>query len=392
MKRILTAVALAVAATAASAEAQDINQAISAYNEAVSSGDTALRVKTAKALGEAALANPGREDAAILAFEAGQTLCLMADCTGAAELAQFAAGKPLPGNAVQAEDIALLEAYAAWRQKPGGKRRKALNKALEPLVPRDVTTLTLAAFHNRYLRDMVDHDWREAKDSAGEAATHFAPFKDVIGEYWSNAKIATIASGFNYDPDTDHALAMARHHVELGKMGHGLEERPAWLEHNWYVTQAWEMAISAYFHSGGGRKLGSLLNGPDPDRLDRQVDEIMAELDTLEYAPRAEAAASEENADALPYCDGTFDMKPAIRYPHGAARQGMFGAMIAQIAVKDLKVSDVEILAAVPSATFEESAEETIRQWTWKVETGVPGETCTGDRPKIILPIVYALG
>ena len=55
-----------------------MSDAIVAYNEAVSSGGAAARVDAARALGQATLRHPEREDAALLAYEAGQTLCVYA--------------------------------------------------------------------------------------------------------------------------------------------------------------------------------------------------------------------------------------------------------------------------------------------------------------------------
>ena len=84
-------------------------------------------------------------------------------------------------------------------------------------------------------------------------------------------------------------------------------------------------------------------------------------------------------------------MTPELSYPDAAAQKGMFGAVIAQIKVEDRKVTDVEILAAVPSSAFEESAEATIRQWEWQPEGEEPGVTCDPSYRRIILPMAFML-
>lgn len=382
----------ATGALCAAADAPDINQAISAYNDAVSNGTPDARTEAARQLGTAIMANPDREDAAVLAYEAGQTLCVYAACEGADEVAAFAAGQPLNSDAIRPGDIALLADFAAWKSDPDRKTRKALDETLAAQVESGASMLSLVAFQSRYLADYSEGDWQDAARSAGEAATHFEPFRNMVGQQWSDARIASITANFNDDPDTEDVLGMARHHVEIGKMSAAAgDEAPAWLDDHWYMSDAWVMAMSAYFHSGGGRTLGSRLKGPDPDRLDDRVDDITAELDEIEDSlPAVEPEAGADNA--LPFCDGTFRMKPALRYPSGVANRGMFGAVIARVTVSDLAVSDVEILAAVPSQTFEETAEETIRQWRWKVETGKPGETCRASRENIVLPMVFQLG
>ncbi|MEQ8558433.1 MAG: energy transducer TonB [Henriciella sp.] len=390
MRYIGLSLGLTVLATfAAAADTPDIDKAISAYNQAVSSGDAASRVRAAKELGEAAMAHPKRDDAALLAYEAGQTLCVYAACDGASPIAAFAAGQSLEDGPVQPADIALLNAYSDWQDKKTGSSRKALDEALESLVGADLTMLTLAAFHNRYSHDANEGHWRKVEKSAHQAAIHFAPFKNVIGEQWSEAAMAAIVGSFNSDPDTDDALAMARHHVALGKLSASSDENAEWLKQHWYISDAWQMAMSAYFHSGGGRRLSGRIRGPDPDKLDAEIGAIMTELDNLDRTPATEDVVIDP--DDLPYCNGRFDMDPPLRYPFRAAKKGMFGAAIARIAVNGHDVTEVEILAAVPSDTFEKSAEKTIRKWRWQ-PAGTPGETCRAEHPNLVQPLIFALG
>ena len=381
---------LAATVLPAAAQASDIDQVISAYNEAATSGSREDRVAAARALGAAAQANPDRDDAGLLAYEAGQTLCVLAACEGASQLADFADSAPLPDGAVSQADITVLSTYADWKENPNSRNRRALDEALAAVVDHDVSMLTLTAFQARYAHDFEKADWRSAEVSAGAAATHFKPFRKVIGREWSDATIGSIIAGFSDEPEPQNAIDMARHRVELTRLKAGLEEEPEWLETKRYLSHAWQLALSAYFNSGGGRRTGSLLRGPDPTD---EIEAIEAEIEEMEAAAENEARERDavNGTDQLPFCEGHLNMSPPLRYPGQALKQGMYGAVIVRLSIENLNVAGVEVLAAVPSATFEERASETIEQWTWKVSSGTPGETCRTSHDDLVLPVIFEL-
>lgn len=396
MKLFTVLAAALLVALPAAGQSDEMSDAIVAYNEAVSSGGAAARVDAARALGQATLRHPERDDAALLAYEAGQTLCVYAACDGAIPFAEFASSRPLAGDAVYPSDVALLKAYSAWKDKSHRSTRNALDQALEDVGNEGLTSLSLTAYHNRYIADFKDQNWRQASQTAAQAASHFAPFRSVIGEQWSDASIASIVADFNSRPDTKDVMDMAYHRLELGKIYYTVEDEPDWLDGHWYLTDAWQMAMSAYFAYGADSRSGPGVRTPDHKYLDARVEEIMDGLsefrDKLPEATDVDSAAEEGEEDTrLPYCDGTFDMTPELSYPDAAAQKGMFGAVIAQIKVEDRKVTDVEILAAVPSSAFEESAEATIRQWEWQPEGEEPGVTCDPSYRRIILPMAFML-
>lgn len=389
---VIAALSLGFGALSAHGQAAGLNDAITAYNHAVSNGSPAEKVVSARRLGAAVLQSRDRKDAALLAYEAGQTLCVFAGCDGAVPLADFAADKPLPADTVRSADVSLLSAYAAWTLDDTRSNRAALDDALDILQDADASLLTITAFQARYAADAAKQDWGSTAKSSTAAAMHLEPFRSVVGQIWSDAKIVSITSSFNDDPDTDQPLAMARHRVEIAKMRAASTPAPAWLDDHFYLTDAWKMAMSAYFHSGGGRRLGSRLRGPDPEKLDAEIAELEAGLDGMSYATSdREGQVSTAETD-LPFCEGHLDMKPRLRYPGSAAMRGKFGSVIVSFSINNRrKVEDVEVLAAIPSATFEKTARETVEKWQWIVDEGVPGTTCRTNRSNIVLPILFAL-
>lgn len=392
MKLFAVLAAALLVALPAAGQSDEMSDAIVAYNEAVSSGGAAARVDAARALGQATLRHPEREDAGLLAYEAGQTLCVYAACDGAIPFAEFASSRPLAGDAVYPSDVALLKAYSAWKDKSDRSTRNLLDQALEDVGDEGLTSLSLTAHHNRYIADFKDQNWRQASQTAAQAASHFAPFRSVIGEQWSDASIASIVAGFNSRPDTKDVMDMAYHRLELEKIRYMTETKPDWLNSHRYLAEAWQMAMSAYFAPGVGPRIGSRIEGPDPQDLNRRVKEIMGRaLEFKQERPEVASDVEEEDESRLPPCDGTFDMTPPLRYSAVAAQKRMYGAVIARIKVEDREVADVEILAAVPSSSFEEDAEETIRKWEWIPEGETVGVTCDPSYRTIIQPMTFVI-
>lgn len=392
LRTIVISVMAAAGALSAAGQSGDINGVISAYNEAVASGTIDQKSEAARALGAAAMANPDRDDAGVLAYEAGQALCMYDACDGTPPLAAFAASAAIAETAVPPSHIVILAAYADWKAKSNGENRRALDTALDAGIESDVSMLTLSAFQARYLYDLGKSDYRSAEIDARQAAEHFAPFKDMIGKQWSDAVIAGIIAGFNRNPDTQDVVEMAEHRVALAKLSSQLSRSPDWLDRHRYLANAWQLAMHAYYHSGGGRRqTGSRLQGPDPDALESVVAATERRLYDYPTVRARITTSPEDDEPDLPFCSGEFDMSPQLRYPLRAAHREMYGAVIARISVTDLKVSEVEILAAVPLSTFEERAKETMEKWSWKVTSGTPGETCRTSRTNIMLPLVFAM-
>lgn len=393
MKALHFAVAAAamLACTAPGAQAGDINSIISTYNEAATNGGTDAKLKAAAALGEAAMASPDRDDAALLALEAAKTLCLYGDCEAAIPLAVWVAGETGEAGSVSQAEVALVEAFARWRVRQTLSTRNRLNEALEPFVDGDLSTLTLAAFQRRYAHDAAKGKWGDAYRSASEASRHFEPFRGVIGEQWSDAKIIEIIAGFNMTPEPEEVIAMAEHHVALSEMiPQYPDPKPDWIYDHFYLTLAWDNALMAYFQSGYGERQWSNLSDTDVAALNAKQRAIMREA----RWPRTRTSSRTETSGSdLPFCDGDLRRKPMIRYSMADAQRGRFGSVVLRLAVEAGKVSDVELLAAVPSDRFEQDVIDAVSQWTWiPDEDEVPGKTCRMSRRNMIQEVIFSIG
>lgn len=369
-----------------SASAQSADEIIGAYNQAQNGGSLAARTSAAEALGAFAVANPTRDDAYLLVYEAGQTLCRLDQCIKAKPLTEWLSTKEGGSTDVDPSDVAVLIALVDWTEKPRGKQRKALDKALAAIVDRAPSLLSVAAFQRRYGADVGSQsNWGRTSQSAGEAAKHFEPYKDLIGQQWSSARTSELAARFNDKRDRLAVLDMAKHDRLLRDMIVEVfqkeGDRPDWMDEHRYRAEAWTMAMEAYFRSEKTRATA--------DKIRQEVDEILGDFAGPTEWPETE----EEKPDTqkLPFCGGTFNMKPALQYPRAATERGLYGAALMKITITNGEVSDVEALAAVPFEGFKASAAETISKWKWVSNDPGVGKTCGLDRENIILPLTFAL-
>lgn len=370
--------------TMMSAAADRVNDAISTYNAVVSAGDTDAKVSAALELGEAAMAAEVRDDAALLVFEAAKTLCLSNACASAKPYANWAMSAGGNFEGVAFEEFVALSRYADWRADTNKATRAALDQALTQLVATEPSLMSVVMFQRRYNEDLIDGEWESGAVAAQHAADHFAPVRDVIGQQWSRAKLASISSAYNSEPDIEHLYAFARLEQELNMLYSLLDEAEtedpgvAWLNDNRYAAQAWRLAAEAYFISTSHRK---------PIQAQILEDEIGAIVSYQTGEPEP------VDPNALQLCAGEMRMRPALSYPGRVERRGQYGAVIMELTLKDGKVASVTPLAAVPSEGFKDRAAKTIAKWTWK--TSVPkrdiGVTCKMDRDQMILPIIFAL-
>lgn len=378
---------LFLSSAAVPAAADEVTDAIVAYNQAREAGEANAHIAASIKLGDTALANKTNPNAVIMAFEAGQTLCLLQDCQGASPYADWAATQIAENAGLRTADIALLQAYAAWRGDTSGRTRNALNRALTSVETTEPTLLSMVAFATRYQSDMADGRWGAVRRSAGAAAKHFESDKSTIPTYYINAKSSQTIADFVDRPTPEGVLDFARLEVEWEVLNHefGIESEPGMKDLYWIIN-AWHLATQAYTISDfsiAKRKRNQI------------VEEAELILDDIPAGARCNICQASEASEEplgdrkLPFCEGTFNMEPEMEYPELPAWRGYFGAVLLRLSVKNGEVDTVEPLAAVPTKVFEQHAIDTVKQWTWKVESGTPGETCRLDRSNIILPLTF---
>lgn len=383
------------------AYADATNDAIRTYNSAKQSGDAAVSIKAAIGLGEAAINDPGRSDQATLVYEAAQSLVIDGANEQAAKFASWLEDNRSPEmSSAVASDIALLNAYLRWLDKPNNRNRRTLDDAMEAMLPEHANMVSVAAFQARYVSDMQRKKWRAARRSAEAAATYMEPIKSVIGEQWSYAVIYANSSRFYYAQNEEPMFNMARHQAALERIHwewHEVsDEHPEWINKHRYLAEAWWKAMEAYLESDAPLSRAKIQERKD------QVTEILnwyerfeasGEMEELKkhYANPDRPLDDDSATEQLPLCDGEFDMEPKLEYPEDAAEDGLVGAVIISLDLKDGRVAHIKTLAEVPTEGFSKDMIKTIKKWTWKTEDEGLGETCSLDAQGITWPFTFAL-
>ena len=193
--------------------------------------------------------------------------------------------------------------------------------------------------------------------------------------------IAAIAL-FNHRQKKEALIEMVEVEAHLHTLEHVRgEELEDWVRPMKYRAEAWQLAMIAYFDSANKRRPS-----------DTELDAIKEELHPPGYHDDA-AEKGPPLSDRLPFCDGKYKKKRALRYPRGGVRKGMYGSVIVEVdTASDGKFQNVEVLAAVPSEGFREHATKVISTWSWQPVAGVtPGADCRLEGEGMIIPIVFSL-
>ena len=372
---------IAIVALGASfgALAQISDATISRYNVASKGGDDAELLSAARALASEAVAAPGESDAVLLAYEAAWTLCRKGDCAAAIPAAQFAAGQPAGSEHPIAQDRQLLLAFAEWKAGKSGKTRRALDTALAAQEALSPSLLSIMAFQDRYVDDLISGDEDEAIKSAGAAAAHFYPVREQIFSHWANARISELASRFNEDREEDVIIGMAELHSELRLRRHLVDEGPQWLTDLYYLTYAWHHAVDAYLQSIGRHK-----------DLREQAQTIIDDAITDDNHDHVEGSSPHDKE--INRCEGNFTRGPRPSYPDSEALKGYVGAVIVVFEVDASGAKNYRIGASVPSDRFDDAVLKSLRKLKWKWEDPAPGEpACVKVREEVSWPFQFVL-
>ncbi|MEO1100377.1 MAG: hypothetical protein AAFW65_00875 [Pseudomonadota bacterium] len=359
------------------AESEDANTAIVTFNSAREAGDPQVMLSAARGLAAAAIANPERSNAALLGFEAGLTLCLVNDCEGALEVAEFAVSLTPSSNLPPIDHRVALLALTRYSKRETRNTRKALDEALTPLIDSDPSLLSVLAFSRRLADAVAAGKWRQAAKSASEAAAHFEKLQDVRPDLLASARMTEITAAFNQSPKPSQILSMARFEATYGAMRRDIhssnEESPSWLDDAYFSAFAWRLAMTSYFDSSSRKR-----------PTDEEIEDIIGD----DVSPSAEQTVA---PGALPACAGRPNYRPKLRYPTGQAFRGRIGAVVVRFKVRDSKIVEPEVLAAVPHEGFKESVLETMLKWKWELDDDQPVRPCSPDHDNVLIPYVFSL-
>jgi len=359
----------------------DIRSAIEAYNEAAASDDVSVKKDAALALGNAVMADPNTDNASLLLHEVAWTLCRYDDCEKAKPVADFALTLPVRTDSVPAPKREVLAQFIGWRIDTTSKTRSALDEALEASRNFPPSSLTVFAHSERVLFDVQEEKWSSAETTSQRAADHVSAAKDVIPDRWANFEQTALVAAFNRRPKVEQLYTQAEFEGQLRKLRSENAKYSEELEEAYWQATTWRSAMNAYFSSSpSGQKVS-----------ETKLDEIIEKYNGYDSFPLPGDPVASETEPDLPLCNGAFDMDPQLKYPRKAARSGRVGAVTTRLSIVDGKVTDVEILGAVPNVGFKEIAKQTVEQWSWIASEDETMSTCGMNRTNIILPLAFAL-
>jgi TonB family protein len=122
-------------------------------------------------------------------------------------------------------------------------------------------------------------------------------------------------------------------------------------------AHAWLQALEAYFGAGQD-SLNTAMSWK------RQYDKLEARRKALKSRCGDDPCPEAVAVGDTPRCQASWDQSPPLRYPQVALFRGMVGATILEMTTNESgEVTDVKVLAAVPSETFPEATLKTVRKW-----------------------------
>lgn len=380
MIRAFAGAALAIGLCVAQAEAEITTELYSSFAAAYETDDAEAKRSAAESMAAAAMDQPEHPQAALIAFEAAWGFCRIEDCESGRDAAAFALQQPPTDGYPVMGEREMLMAYIDWRTNPKRATRRALDDALEVVERLPASTVSLSIFTMRMQADVNKKDWLDLRESAGSMARHLEPVNAVLPHFWAQASLNEQIADFNRNQERRVEPRLA--HLQ-GKLALALEQAdPALIETvedtRWRI-EAWRTAINAYFLSKPGER-------PTPES---SINAILEQYPDHPNPPGEESDSSDQ--DERPFCDGSFDMTPPIRYSGRQARRGRFGSVYARLSVEDGLVSDVEILASVPLEEFRDQASKAIAQWRWIAADDQPEPDCKMSYSNIVLPIIFSL-
>ena len=380
MRKFIVSVLVLSGALCAPAVAEISDETVARYNAAVQANDVPSLLPAAKALADEAVASPDDRDAALLAFEAAWALCRNGDCEAAIPAAEFAASQPDTGAHPSLADRELLKAFAHWQLKKRRSTRADLDTALLTKVEEEPTLLSVAAFQRRYLDDAKEGRSGRLPKSAGEAAAHFYPVRDQIGDVWAQAAILAVATEFGIDHNPSTLLKMARLEAEILLIRHVTDDEPDWMERRYLEATAWRSAMDAYLHSEN--------KGADEREF---VDEILDDAITDDNHQHPVGTGPHIKEKPL-LCRGAFTRMPRPTYPDDGAWSGYIGAVLVLFDADEDGAKNFRIGASVPTDIFDDAALASVRRLKWEWEgTTRDGEPCLQQRDSVQWPFHFIL-
>lgn len=353
----------------ASAQVEEAD--ILAFNAALEAGDPNALRKAANRLAEEIIVNPDYPEAGIIAYEAAWALCRTGACSDAVAVAGFAATQP-----DAPETAPLLSALARWKADPKRENFRAASDTLKVLESAPPNHLTVYAFRELYAASTAAKNWRQAGALTDRAIVHFAGGGDAARQYRLEARLVSLISDFNMSPRSSTMREMVHLRGELDQLRLLEEgEPPSWMDAIYWNAVAWQGVMSAYLQSTNATVVS-----------EREAEGILASY--LDGLPEVAVSGP---AEEPPFCRGGMLQEPEIKYPFRQAFRGRIGAVVLKFKLRDGRVVEPEVLAAVPFEGFTDEVIETVSQWRF-IPSENPEETgCRLDHDNTTQEVTFAI-
>ncbi len=360
---------------AQTAQAQISADSLTAFNQAVETGDAAAIEMASTNLMNDAIANSDDPDALIAAYEAALKLCDI-DCEAALPGAEFALGFPATGQHPIMAERELLFAFADFSRRATGSTRTRLEAALANM--QDPTRLSARAFLPLYSDYAGNFRMSEAARVSGMAVEHLRSVRSSVPQYYLHALESYATTGFIDVKSRETHETLVRWNAEMKQMRSQVhpDERPDWLESVYWRSEAWVGTANVYYQSlttqSGSR-------GFDMARTS-SLSPSEVRLIGLEYPVnmihfRTRQQMGEEFL--LPHCEGDLVMDGELDWPSRARNNGTVGYVIVGFDLdNEGRARNPEVLASVPPGVYDDTSLDRIRDWYWEVDEGVDRSSC----------------
>jgi TonB family protein len=339
---------------------------IKAYNAAIARGDLASAALEAEGIWPTY--DKAKSDAVIVAREFAFTSMRARQPAKAAVYAKWLV-QDAPGAGAKDDDPLLAKVLLGWAllgDKPQAGSRNALISALEAWSASDkkagpVIPATAAA--DLLTRDWTEGKWEDVRREAPIAASLAAELGSSGAVLEETAKLVGVAAEFLDDRKVDSYFRFADFHDALmermGPVPPGQTEEDHPLFPLDMRSHAWMESIVSIFGLGPNEIDRS--DKKDWQRVRERMSALKGRCDGKNCLPQPDPPGS------APRCLASWDQSPKLKYPSQAMFRGIVGTLMMNVTTDEAgAVTEVKVLAAVPSDTFLNQTIATVKQWKLK--------------------------
>ncbi len=359
---------------------------IAEFNEAMRRGD--VKAASAESVEIWKTWDKSDRDTALMAREFGFVAMLAGDYETARNFGRFLLDE---GATLATPDdhpltsAVLLRASEHWVD-PSAETRAQLEAALE--ARRAVEGVDLISANGAeilYNGDWQSGDWDALLVSAPIAVDLLSRGQQGLLPRLRRAELVAATGSFlsqrNFLNDSRNATydAVADVHDTIAA-DLNADENAAVRDRLWPVkweAEAWANAIASYLTS-------------DYSGIDTLIKRKLDPRPLVQ--PRIGFIAEDPELAVFPVCPGSWK-GPRIRYPQNRAFAGIVGAVIVRLETDDRgRVSDTEVLAAIPLQSFSDAVLKAVKDWRLEPEKGADLRNCRMASRSRVLRVTFYIG